>query len=504
MIKKLIKNERFLKISYLVLSAFLILAFCSKSSFLYPFNNWDDANCFFTVGKSMFNGLVVYKDIYEQKGVLLYFIYGLASLISKRSFIGAFFFEVVFASVYVYFLYRIIALFVKDKEVALVLSPAVLFLSFASKPFYFGGSAEEFCLPFLAIPVFFLLEYLKGEREERMSWKKILISGICAGCVFWIKYTILGLFFAWAIFAVVAYILRKDYSGIFISVGIFLGGVVIASFPWIAYFGINGALDDFYTAYIYNNIFLYGSSATAGQVLLRLINIFFVRFIKDGIIFSVPAVVGVLYAFFKDIKNLNLASFFIPAAFLFEYFFIYMGGMVGVYYSLPLSFFSVFAVVAVINGVEYFSKNCEAVARLKKYIALFGAATVVLTSVCSLIFTPNRANIGYDKDGLFAFEFERIISQKEDATLLNYGCLDLGVYTVTGIVPTCKYFCGLNISLEELYAMQREFIEEKKVDFVVCEISAPDFLTENYVLLAEGVKKFDDSENPVFLYGLKE
>lgn len=45
-----------------------VLAVCTKSSFLYPLNDWVDSNCFYTVGKAMVHGKVLYRDIYEQKG----------------------------------------------------------------------------------------------------------------------------------------------------------------------------------------------------------------------------------------------------------------------------------------------------------------------------------------------------------------------------------------------------------------------------------------------------
>mgnify|MGYP000054928960 FL=1 len=72
---------------YAMCISFLFMLICSKSSFLYPMNDWQDANCFFTVGKAMMNGKVLYKDIYEQKGPVLYFIHGIAYLISKTSFL---------------------------------------------------------------------------------------------------------------------------------------------------------------------------------------------------------------------------------------------------------------------------------------------------------------------------------------------------------------------------------------------------------------------------------
>ena len=73
----------------------IFLAICSKSSFLYPLNDWVDSNCFFTVGKAIANGEVLYKDIYEQKGPLVYFIHALAYLLSSDSFTGVYIIEVV-------------------------------------------------------------------------------------------------------------------------------------------------------------------------------------------------------------------------------------------------------------------------------------------------------------------------------------------------------------------------------------------------------------------------
>ena len=85
-----------------LLVSFATLAVCTRSSFLYPLNDWVDSNCYFTVGKSMFNGKVVYRDIYEQKGVLLYFIHGIAYLISNTTFFGVFIFEVIFFAAFLY------------------------------------------------------------------------------------------------------------------------------------------------------------------------------------------------------------------------------------------------------------------------------------------------------------------------------------------------------------------------------------------------------------------
>ena len=62
------------KLLFAFLLSFLFITICSKNSFLYPMNDWGDVNCFFIVGRSLLDGKVLYRDIYDQKGPILYFI----------------------------------------------------------------------------------------------------------------------------------------------------------------------------------------------------------------------------------------------------------------------------------------------------------------------------------------------------------------------------------------------------------------------------------------------
>ena len=84
-------DRRLLLVS--MLSALAFLSVCSKSSFLYPMNDWVDVQCFFTVGRGILQGKMPYLDLYEQKGPVLYLLFALAALISRESFLGVFFLE---------------------------------------------------------------------------------------------------------------------------------------------------------------------------------------------------------------------------------------------------------------------------------------------------------------------------------------------------------------------------------------------------------------------------
>ena len=56
-------NKKIIIYLYCLISSFIFLFICTKSSPFYSFNNWVDPNSFFTMGKGMANGLIIYKDL---------------------------------------------------------------------------------------------------------------------------------------------------------------------------------------------------------------------------------------------------------------------------------------------------------------------------------------------------------------------------------------------------------------------------------------------------------
>ena len=74
--------------------AAVVLLLCSKSSPLFVFNDWMDANAFFTMGKSLFSGEVLYRDVFDHKGPVLHLIYGIGFLLDHTGFTGIFLLEI--------------------------------------------------------------------------------------------------------------------------------------------------------------------------------------------------------------------------------------------------------------------------------------------------------------------------------------------------------------------------------------------------------------------------
>lgn len=213
-----------MEILYFFLASALILTLCSTTSPIYAFHAWDDSNCFFTVGKSVLYGKTIYKDIYEQKGPLLYFMHTAAYLISRDSFLGIWIFQIVSATTFLIFSYKSISLFV-SREVRENLKfylPIVLAIIFSSTCFVVGDSVEEFSMALTMYPLFVSLKNLKAKTEFKN--KELFFSGVCAGCVFWMKFSLVGFFIGWAIVPIWFYLKQRNFRGIFKAVGFVWGG----------------------------------------------------------------------------------------------------------------------------------------------------------------------------------------------------------------------------------------------------------------------------------------
>ena len=83
---------------WLVIAA-AALFFCSKSSPAYPINDWSDANIYFSAGKGMLAGRVMYRDLYDHKGPLIYALHALCALACPADFTGVWVLEILFAAV---------------------------------------------------------------------------------------------------------------------------------------------------------------------------------------------------------------------------------------------------------------------------------------------------------------------------------------------------------------------------------------------------------------------
>lgn len=480
-----------------LIAAFLIMMLCTRSSFLYPFNNWDDSNSYFTVGKSIWKGLVPYRDLFDQKGYLFYWLYAVASLISYRTFTGVFIIEILAAFAALLAVEETAALYIR-RPFAIALTPIAGAIIYSAHCFYWGGCAEEMMLPVLLWGIYLSLHYLHTEYPDRpLPFKTALTGGLLAGCIANIKFNSLGLYAAFILFLAVLELLRtrSDQAGFgrhlmraFAEGCIFLLGMLLAFLPGLIYFGVNHAIGSWFEVYIYDNIFLYSEKLTAGERIYRIYRILVNHFTNNQILFIWLAIGCLGFLFLKIRMAEKLDMLLMGASLLLG---IFIGGVDLPYYPLPLASFSVFGVITAGKLLQ----KC-ALPRIRAG----GMSAVCASSLCLSMaiaggLSMNIYFMQYSREDLWMYQFADIIEDSgiENPTLLNMRCLDSGLYTVTGIVPTCRFFQTQTIRLDDVEIEQDKVVRSGQVDFIVAKDLEPAHVYEQYELVAR--TQFDNNND---------
>lgn len=459
------------------LSAFLVLMFCSKCSFLYPFQDGMDANCFFTVGKAIANGQVLYRDIYEHKGLLLYLLYAVAYLFSENTFIGIFWLEVICGTFFLFYAYKTVELFVVHPGKWMM--PVLAYAAYSGYAFSYGGQAEELVLPILAWALYVFFSYMEKDypKGTPLSWKKVFLMGAFAAILFWIKYTLTGLYLALVLFMVILKWKEKKGRELLRMAMCFLGGFLVVTLPVFLYFWYHNALQDLWEVYFYNMIFRYNARDVGMSKLeysLRKILLTFWRNKR----FSLLVTAGILYMTFSKKAAINkLTKVGMWMICVITTLAVFYSTQYNRYWGLILSIFSCLGFVPVFEWIrshaigKYFLSDHEK-RWLRKGNGFFCKSFIIALVCCTFLARLTGMNtylLEYTRQELPQYIFKEVIRQDgvEEPVILNYGCLDLGLYTVTGTLPGCKYFCDYNINYSEIYDTQEAFILGGQADYIV-------------------------------------
>ena len=330
-------------------------------------------------------------------------------------------------------------------------------------------------------------------RGKTLSFWNWLVAGLLGGCVLWIKFNLLGFFLGWALVPLYRTLRDKGFVSTLRAVAGVLLGVLVPTVPVLLYFIKHDALSDLWTAYFYNNIFLYSAAQDEGQGMISLLQMLYGRvrvFISWAYPFAVPAFIGMVWYSLVSPAKYRLAPAF--AALLLVPL-IFSGSLNLMYYWLVFAPFAVYGLLLLCILTDRF---------LQKDFRRVTAALTVVSLLCaglfSWVFSSNTYLMQYEKEDMPQYQFKEIILSVDDPSLLNYGFLDGGLYTVCDLVPECKYFCTLNIPLEDMYEAMDMQIALGLPDFVVTR-STP-LISENYICVASANMYFEGVDFDYYLY----
>jgi hypothetical protein len=489
------KLTRF-ELIFLILAASVTITFVSTSSPLYPFNPWDDVNVFFTLGRGIKHGLVPYKDIFDHKGPLLYFIYFLAVLISEKSFVGVWLIECIAASVYAVFSWKTAKLFTAPSKIAIIMMPLFLGIVYTSRMFNFGGNTEELCMPLLTVALYFGLKAIVN-GDGLPSKAEALICGLISGALFWLKYTFLGFMIGFCLYILVLSIRHKDFAKLWSLVWRFIAGFVIVCVPVLAYFAMTGALSYLWEAYFYVNIFLYkndpGSDLLSQIPVIKNIYIPLRSIALSGWLykaFGIMLILTLVSLFCIDKKYRKKTLFLFFATLIFSAGFIFTRFTFIYYYAYLLYYCFAFALIPCIKGI---SKAESAFKQNPDLMKILVSSVFIILYIASVFLSKNMYLIFKSKTALAQFLMAETINSTPDAKVLTYDVMDAGFYTAAGIMP-CNRYCAakqFGDSYPQLTEEQDRLISEGYFDYIVTTYFCEEEW-DNYELVQEEAVPFVD------------
>lgn len=461
----------------IVLMSFAFLFMGTASSPHYPINPWNDANAFFTAGKAMANGKLIYKDVFEQKGPLLYLIHDVAYRISHTSFLGVYIFEALAMSLTGIFAYKTAGQVTKPLR-ATVVAALTMATVICSPAFFYGDSAEEFVMPLMALSLYHLIRYLKHSNSEPKAIF-FLVNGLIAGCVAMIKFSLLGFWLAWmALIALHTLIVKKSFKKAVISSLAFILGMAVAVAPWVIYFSAKGALKEFIDVYFVINATAYATDLSIKTRLLDTVHNVLTAG-KSSLFATVTGALGLLFTVLS--KKLTDGKFFSRIFVVLMcgigMFFVYFGGMSHAYYFLPFTYFSVFFFI----GIASLTNDIKLKKSAPKFIPVAAGAAVVAGLFFAILnFAPAPKYAPTDKENCPQYQInEYIQSNNPQGRILCANTLDMGVYLLSDYVPEYRYFELQNFEYEKYPENLDEinrYISEGEVDYVLAKT-----LSENSV-----------------------
>lgn len=238
----------------MLLMAVIAFLFLTKS----PMHFWKyeesgvDSSVFKTVAYMMSEGAMPYRDSFDHKGPLLYFLNYLGMQFSFYR--GIWVIEFFSLLISLCFMYKIARLQC-GKIMSYFAVAAALSLLF---PFFEGGNlSEEYAMPFSAVALYLFLRYF---TEKKIGRKSLFFCGFCFGAVCLLRPNLTAVWIVFCPAVLLECLWEKKGKQLPYFLLWFLAGTVCTVFPFTAWLAVRGCLADCIACYIRFNM-LYMKSA---------------------------------------------------------------------------------------------------------------------------------------------------------------------------------------------------------------------------------------------------
>ena len=411
---------------------------------LSPFNSavpGTDSSVFLYIGKAMHNGDIPYKELFDHKGILLYFIEYFGYLIGFGNQIGVWIIELINLLVTALVLFKIANLFSISNTVCLLSTYIVLHLS--SITFFVGEGGnltEEYALPWISISLYIVVKFFITKEYKR--WQIILL-GVCFAFVFFLRVNMVGLWGALIVSVLVFFVKRKRIADIFKCSLLFFIGCLLVIAPLMIYFILTDSL-----YYMIDYYFVFNLSYTGAYSKKGIITFFF-----DCITFAGLVNFFIVYSMLINYKNKVLWVNFITL--LFAFVSSGISGLTYAHYGIILIPFFLIPTVISISPLMEKTKEISRVITKKRVVSL----VVLLCVLCVAIYPAVRFYFTLSEPTTYNELYQYISSkttEKDDVLILEN---NVSTYLNTNRHTNNKFFYQV-LPIDVSNRLFEEFLSE--------------------------------------------
>ncbi len=413
-----------------------------------------DAGIFLYIAESILKGALPYKDLWDHKGPVIYYLDALALALGGKYGVWVMHFLLIFFAAL--FFYKLITLKFKEKKV-LILTIFFFFLQVST--IFYEYNQVEFVAFFLQS--LYVLLFLREESAKERIFSKHFLLGFLAGISFWLRANLIGFFAAGLFFLFIEGLKRRRLARSLRFIFAQIAGFLSLSIAIIAFFYSQSALQDFFDqVFFYNLVYSRVGMFDRVSVVFDL----FEAFRNGKTVF--PAMTGLFLFLYLRKKYWDRASVFIFTLLLMESLMVLVSGRsyIHYFYLLVIPFCYFLAIFfAEVNRRFDFSRNLFLYLFLLVYIGFSffkQSSSKVLVNYSSSVNSP-------------VFQVADLVrsSLGEEDKILVWGA-EAQIYSLAQKDSASKYFYQ--------YALFTPGYEKKAVDEFLQEIqeSRPVFVID--------------------------
>lgn len=245
------KKTRRRNILIVVITTLVMLVWSAYNSPLFPYYTSGDSSIFMLIGKGITEGKLPYRDLFDHKGPVLFWIEALGWAIAGRT--GIWILETLGTVVSVFLIIRICDM-LRSNWVFPVLGTAVVYLTYFGR----GNLCENYSIPFIYFCVYLVIHYFQSGSHKH-PWQYAFAYGVCFGVLAFIRVNNATVICGFVLCIIIQLILAGEFKNLIQNIITGLAGVLTVAGPICLYFYSKGALQEMlFSTFTYN--FLYAAN----------------------------------------------------------------------------------------------------------------------------------------------------------------------------------------------------------------------------------------------------